>query len=60
MSGMAITRPSKAAGEMEDDDGAWMKEGAKMAGFLTWFTSELKQSFLEGYCDDIFAQHWRS
>ena len=25
---------------MEDDGGAWMNEGAKMAEFLTWFTSE--------------------
>ena len=25
---------------MEDDGGAWMNEGAKVAEFLTWFTSE--------------------
>ena len=33
-------RSRKDAGEMEDDGGAWVNEGAKVAEFLTWFTSE--------------------
>ena len=34
------TRSRKDAGEMKDDGGAWVNEGAKVADFLTWFTSE--------------------
>ena len=44
MSGKAANsikhRSMKSAGEMDDDGGAWTNEGAKVAEFLTWFTSE--------------------
>ena len=35
-----VTKSRRSAGEMEDDGGAWMSEGAKVAEFLAWFTSE--------------------
>ena len=60
MSGMARKRFRKAAREMEDDGGAWVNEGAKVAEFLTWFTSEPGRGSLEEHGDDIFTQCWMS
>ena len=37
---LGVTISRRSAGEMEDDGGAWMSEGAKYAEFLAWFTSE--------------------